>query len=274
MKSERAAILAVGLMLLAAPAPAAEPIRLATFNIHHAEGKDGVLDLDRVAGVVRGADIVAFQEVDVRFGERSKFEDQAERLGKALGGNVTFGGNLIVGDGRYGVALVSRFPIVSSRNHPLPRSAGREQAEPRGLLESLLDVNGVKLRVFVTHLAHDSKEDRQLQIDAVRSIVAAEPGPAILMGDLNLRPESPDYARLIAPAPGKTNPVFVDAWARAGEGPGATLGLGGKNPGRIDYILATPDIGEGFAKARVDTTARASDHQPVFVELTLPATPK
>src|SRR5206468_2603222 len=119
---------AAGLFLLAALghtfAAGGELVRLATFNIHHGEGADGKLDLDRVAGVVKEADVVAFQEVDVRFRERSRFEDQADRLARLLGKGVAFGGNLIEGEGRYGVALVSKYPIVSSRNLPLPRAPG------------------------------------------------------------------------------------------------------------------------------------------------------
>ena len=91
---------------------------------------------------------------------------------------------------------MSKFPIVSSENHRLPRSEGREKAEPRGLLEVVLDVRGRPLRVFVTHLAHDSKPDRLLQIDRVKAALRDVSGPWILMGDLNFRPGSEEYARL------------------------------------------------------------------------------
>src|SRR3954454_864243 len=126
----------------AEPPKAGEALRLATFNIHHAEGPDSNLDLDRVARAVRDADVVGFQEVDVRFRARSRFVDQADHLAKALGGEVAFGGNLIEGEGQYGVALVSKLPIVARRNHRLPRSEGRDDAEPRGVLEVTLDVHG------------------------------------------------------------------------------------------------------------------------------------
>jgi endonuclease/exonuclease/phosphatase family metal-dependent hydrolase len=264
----RRSLLFVALGLLAPGfALAAGPICLATFNIHHAEGADGVIDVGRVADVVKGADVVALQEVDVRFGPRSRLEDQAAALGARLGLHVAFGGNLKSGTGAYGVALLSRFPIVASRNHPLPRAAGRETAEPRGLLETALDVDGRRLRVFVTHLAHDSAEDRRLQVDAVRALVNAGEGPAILMGDLNFRPEDPLHARLLAPPEGSDRPLLVDTWTRAGTGAGHSIGLAGPRPGRIDYILATPDLAPGFADARVDTETRASDHQPVFIRL-------
>ena len=195
----RIAVLA-GLLVAAGPAdePKADDVlKLATFNIHFAEGTDGVLDLKRVADLVRGADIVAFQEVDVRFRPRSRFVDQAAALAKELGGHHAFGANLIEGEGQYGVALVSKFPIVSSENHRLPRSEGREKAEPRGLLEVVLDVRGRPLRVFVTHLAHDSKPDRLLQIDRIKAALRDASGPWILMGDLNFRPDSEEYARLL-----------------------------------------------------------------------------
>src|SRR5918997_4786423 len=192
--------IAVLAVLLVAAGPSDEPkgddvLKLATFNIHFAEGTDGVLDLKRVADVVRGADIVAFQEVDVRFRPRSRFVDQGAALANELGGRHVFGANLIEGEGQYGVALVSKFPIVSSKNHRLPRSEGREKAEPRGLLEVVLDVRGRPLRVFVTHLAHDSKPDRLLQVDRINAALRDVSGPWIMMGDFNFRPGSEEYTR-------------------------------------------------------------------------------
>jgi endonuclease/exonuclease/phosphatase family metal-dependent hydrolase len=271
--SRRVVVLALALALPtwagAEPPEAGAPLRLATFNIHHAEGPDAVLDLDRVARAVRDADVVGFQEVDVRFRARSRFVDQADRLAGALGGEAAFAGNLVEGEGQYGVALVSKLPITARRHHRLPRSAGREQAEPRGVLEVTLDVRGRPLRVFVTHLAHDSKADRGLQVDAIRKLIAGDRRPFVLMGDLNFRPGSEEYARLLAPESGGNAPL-VDAWPRVGAGDGHTIGLGGRSPGRIDYVLVSPDLVPGLERARVDTETRASDHQPVFVTLRMP----
>lgn len=257
---------------------------LATFNIHHAEGADGKLDLDRVAGVVREADIVAFQEVDVRFGARSRDEDQAARLGVILGRAVAFGPNLVRDGGRYGVAVVSKFPILSTRNIPLPRSPGREQAEPRGLLEVEVKLpDGGPLRVYATHLAHDSVEDRKRQVAAIRAVVGrpeAAGTPWVLLGDFNFRPESPEYARLTGREPSEPNPDpgplvgMADSWAKVGRGPGATIRLDRpEHAHRIDYIFVSADLAPGLLDARVDTETRASDHQPVFVRLRRPATP-
>ncbi|AMV35951.1 endonuclease/exonuclease/phosphatase family protein [Planctomyces sp. SH-PL62] len=261
--------LSFGLLLSPALAGAQDVIKLATFNIHHGEGTDGKLDLKRVADVVRGADVIAFQEIDVRFGDRSGGVDQAEQLGKELGGNFAFGPNLLRGEGSYGVALVTRFPIVGHTNHRLPRSEGRDKAEPRGLLECRLDVDGKPLRVYVTHLAHDSGADRALQVARVREIVAASPDPWVVMGDFNLRPDSADYRTLTAPEPG---PRFIDAWTVAGKGPGDTIGVHGTRSARIDYVFTSGPLAAGLVagSARVDVETIASDHQPVFVDLRFP----
>ena len=242
------------------------PLVLATFNIHHAEGADGVLDLGRVAEAVRGADVVAFQEVDVHYGERSRFEDQAARLGELLGGEVAFGANLVRGDARYGVALVSKFPIRSSVNHRLPLSPGRESREPRGLLEVEIEAPGGPLKVFATHLSHDSEPERLLQVDRLRALIAGSIAgfdcPWILMGDLNFRPDSAGYARLMGQVGDR--PSFVDTWARSGRGEGFSLGVRGGHPIRIDYILASPDLASRLETIRVETESVASDHQPVI----------
>ncbi|MDG3004398.1 endonuclease/exonuclease/phosphatase family protein [Paludisphaera mucosa] len=265
----RRILLSLGFLLSPTLAGAQDAIKLATFNIHHGEGTDGKLDLKRVADLVRGVDVVAFQEIDVHFRDRSEGVDQAEWLGKELGGNFAFGPNLVEGEGSYGVALVTRFPITAHTNHRLPKSAGRERAEPRGLLECRLDVAGRPLRVYVTHLAHDSQADRTLQVAKVREIVAASPDPWIVMGDFNLRPDTADYKALTSPESG---PRLVDAWAVAGEGPGHSIGLRGERPARIDYIFAAEPLAAGFVvgSARVNVATIASDHQPVYVDLRMP----
>ena len=263
----RRLFLFLGLLLSPVSVSAQDVIKLATFNIHHAEGTDGKLDLKRVADLVRGVDIIAFQEVDVNFRDRSGGVDQARWLAKELDGNSAFGANLVEEKGSYGVALVTRFPIKSQTNHRLPKSPGREKAEPRGLLECRLDVAGKPLRVYVTHLAHDSQADRKLQVARVREIVAASSDPWIMMGDFNLRPDSPDYKTLTAPGL-----RLIDAWTVAGAGPGDSIGLHGDRPGRIDYIFASESLAAGFVagSGRVDVKTIASDHQPVYVDLKLP----
>ncbi len=54
-------------------------MKLVTYNIQYSRGKDGRLDLARIAEAVRGADLVALQEVD-RHMPRAEEIDQPARL--------------------------------------------------------------------------------------------------------------------------------------------------------------------------------------------------
>ena len=60
-------------------------VRVMSYNIHHGEGADGRLDLDRIAGVIRSekAEVIGLQEVD-RFWRRSDFVDQVAYLAEEL----------------------------------------------------------------------------------------------------------------------------------------------------------------------------------------------
>ena len=66
-----------------------------TYNIHHAEGLDGKVDLDRVAKVITdaNADAVALQELDQNT-RRTGGIDMVAALAKRTNMHVVFGANL------------------------------------------------------------------------------------------------------------------------------------------------------------------------------------
>ena len=250
-------------MRAAAPPPIA--LRVMTYNIQYGGGGR---NLDSIIGVIRtaDADIVALQEVDVRWSDRSSFADQAAAIATALGMQVRFapiydlpGGAR--GTRQFGVAVLSRHPITGFTNHLLTRLSTQDSnAVPRpqpGFLESTIDVRGVPLRVFNTHL--DYRRDpavRRAQVAEMLVHIARAGGPVLLTGDLNA---PPDAAEL--------QPLFTrlrDAWP-ASAGPGATIPVADPQR-RIDYVL----IDESFEvrNAWVPATL-ASDHRPVVIDLVL-----
>jgi endonuclease/exonuclease/phosphatase family metal-dependent hydrolase len=259
--------------LAAAPAvsPAAaerrapdRPLRVATFNIHHGTGIDGLLDLERTARVIAqtGADVVGLQEVDRHFHARSDFVDQATWLARRLRMNAAFGANVDVdpltpgGHRRqFGTAILSRHHILSSTNTLLPRPEGGEQ---RGLLEVLLTVRGVPVRGYSTHLQHHSQVERLAQVEAIRAHLAGARESVVILGDLNARPEDPEIASLTE--------NLVDAWVEAGAGPGYTYHASALYT-RIDYVLSSDDVVTHTAAV---VTTDASDHLPVVADLALP----
>jgi endonuclease/exonuclease/phosphatase family metal-dependent hydrolase len=243
---------------------AGRPLRAASFNIHHGVGVDGLLNLERIATVVEDThpDVIGLQEVDRHFGERSDFVDQAMWLADRLDLHVVFGANidlepLTPGAPRrpYGTAILSRYRIREWRNTLLPRPVGGEQ---RGLLEAVINVRGVPVRAYNTHLQHNSQEERLAQVAAIRSIVAEARESVVLVGDLNATPDSPEI--------GAITEDLADAWAQAGEGDGFTYDAASPHA-RIDYVLTSSDV---VARTAAVVTSDASDHLPVVADLVLP----
>jgi endonuclease/exonuclease/phosphatase family metal-dependent hydrolase len=170
------------------------PLTVATYNIAHAAGIDGRLDLERIAGEIErgGGEIVGLQEVDRHWSERSGFVDQAQWLADRLGMHVVYGANLDLDPPapesprrQYGTAILSSHPILWSRNTHLPRPEGGEQ---RGLLEAGIDVDGVRIRVANTHLQHTSAVERRAQTERIVELLQPARGPIVLAGDLNAGP--------------------------------------------------------------------------------------
>lgn len=240
-------------------------LRVMTFNIQSGGG-----NLDGTVAAIRAEhpDVVALQEVDVHWADRSAFADQAAIMGERLGMSVAFAPIYHVANAdaskparEFGVALLSRMPIVRWRNDTLTRlSTQTTNATPSpapGLLSATLDVRGTPVRVLVTHL--DYRADPAVRVTQVDEMVAQldkGAGPALVFGDMNATPDASEL-----------RPFFTrlqDAWVVAKSlGPGLTYPA--EQPvKRIDYVLASREF-RVLSAAVVDT--KASDHRPVVVEL-------
>lgn len=103
-----AVVYAIGLSSVAAHEKVTS-LRILSFNIHHVEGTDGKIDLPRQAKVIQdsNADLVCLQEVDDRTGR----VDQTARLAELTGFHGEFVHQLDFSGGRYGQAVLSRYPI-------------------------------------------------------------------------------------------------------------------------------------------------------------------
>ncbi|MBK1788779.1 endonuclease/exonuclease/phosphatase family protein [Prauserella cavernicola] len=276
MRGLRVIVIGVVVLLLAAPVPASareEPVlRALSFNVHAGIGTDGVLDLERTAAVIRdsGADVVGLQEVDVHWSDRSGYADQATELGRLTGRHVFFAPiyDLDPEPGhterrRYGVAILSRHPIVAAVNHPLTRLSTVEPdpvAEPMpGFAEAVVSVRGRPVHVYATHLDHrPDPAVRATQVRETVDLLDGDPPGArqVLLGDLNAEPGAPELAPLFASA--------RDAWASAGAGAGHTFPAHAPDS-RIDYVTFAGPLA---ARAVSVPATEASDHRPVLAELT------
>ena len=159
-----------------------------SYNIHHGERLDGVIDPGGQARYIlsTGADIIGLQEVD-RGTARTSRVDQAAFFAASTGFHYVFTPHFDYQGGQYGLALLSRYPIVAHTSYPLPTAAG---SEPKSLLKATVDVNGTLIDVYVVHLEVRNTSVRQLQAGAVAEVIREGTRPSILMGDFNATPDS------------------------------------------------------------------------------------
>ena len=229
-------------------------LRVVAYNIKHGQGMDRKLDLARTAEVLRKLrpDFVALQEVDLK-ATRSGQVDQAAELGRLLDMHHAFGKFMDYQGGEYGLAVLSRFPILESHVHPLPKGA-----EPRVVLEVVTKPEGSerKLSVASIHLDWTKEELRMAQIKTLQEKLAKRTHPFVLAGDFNATPDSP------------TMRFVREGWAVSRKaGPRLTCPADAPRT-EIDYIVS-----RGIPKAvesRVVEEAIASDHRPVLALIPWP----
>lgn len=262
MKSIFRALLLIAAALSAVSnGESAEPIqlRVISYNIHHGEGMDGKLDLERIAKVILSEkpDLVAIQEVDQKT-KRTGNVDQPAELARLTKMNVVFGANIELQGGHYGNAVLSRFPITKHQNHLLPNVDNGEQ---RGVLATEIAVPQLdgSLLLLATHFDHRVNDKERVQSAAsILALVAEESRPSMLLGDLNDEIGS-DSLQLLD-----------TEWKRTNATPLPTIPVG--EPKRqIDFILCQPKNSWRVIETRVLNESIASDHRAIFSVLELPS---
>ena len=285
-------------------------MKLVTYNIQYGKGKDGLIDINRIADEIHGADVIALQELD-RFWERTDYADQVQQLAAAMpeyywvyGPGVDLHADRHSESSRgnrrqFGNLLMSRYPIISSRNHLLPKYGSIDAISiQRSALEAIVKCEDQLLRFYSVHLTHLSAQTRIPQVEKLLDIhqdAVAEgfpvsgnldgldwdrgvsdqtvPAEAIIMGDFNCQPDSQEYQRIVGPKSDYSgrivNPCgFVDAWIHCGhdEMSGETSDIRGKSA-RLDYCFVSTSLRHSIMSCQVDDQAQGSDHLPVWVEI-------
>jgi endonuclease/exonuclease/phosphatase family metal-dependent hydrolase len=239
------------------PTIASEPteLRLMTYNIHHGEGTDGKLDLERIATIIKkqNCDLVALQEID-RNTSRSQQVDQLARLSELTGMKSFFGKAIDYGGGEYGVGILSKLPVVAHKTWPLPSGSKREQ---RVALEVVVQTSETEKFVFVcTHLDHSSGEnDRAKQTDTLRRLFGNGPSQAILAGDFNATVKSAEMK------------TVVDKWTDVDAAKLTPTIPVAKPTLKIDYIFLQQDSPWKVHAVEVLNEPIASDHLPLVATL-------
>lgn len=252
-----------------APGGARRLLRVMTYNIHVGVGMDKRLDLGRIAAVIRDErpDLVGLQEVD-RGVERTKRVDQIAELARLTGMEYAFAHNLDYQGGQYGVAVLSKFPILLIDHR---RYANRREAERRGFIRVEVSIGGERIDFVTTHLDYQYADGRLFEAEQLLAALAATTAPLIVAGDFNDEPTGGACQLMLS--------RFVDSWASdrtiKGETSDASRLAGLTFPAdkpvkRIDYLFYVKGGGVRAKRAWVPPTT-ASDHLPVVADLELTA---
>ena len=232
-------------------------IRVMSYNVHHCSppSAPGKIDVEAIAKLINtaGPDLVALQEIDVFTDRSGKTLHQARELARLTGMYSFFAKALDFQGGGYGVAILSKFPLIDSAVYALPMKEG-SGGEPRALATVTIEFkNGKKLLFASTHL--DLKAgNRLLQVQKIHSLLAAKPNAVILAGDLNDEPGSEAIR-------------YLDTFLERG----CTVNCAKTQPEidpdkEIDFIMFTP--GQFNVKSyQVIKETYASDHLPVVTDL-------
>jgi endonuclease/exonuclease/phosphatase family metal-dependent hydrolase len=270
------------------------------------DGRVDLARIVRTAREMADYDVICFQEVADNFPalEGNDERDQFAELASLLPGyqRIQGYGLEVAGDGgrrrRFGNAIFSRYGVTSARRHALPWPAdpGRKTM-PRVAVEATLQAPMGPLRLTTTHLEYYSDVQRRAQALRLRNLhdeacnramrtsppenedanptfdPSAQTTAAILAGDFNFPPENPAYDEIQHRLSGG-GPRYVDAW---------TLGANGhrphvptfcvhsdsyaKSPYCCDFLFVSENFGPRVRSLEVNSETRASDHQPVLLEI-------
>jgi endonuclease/exonuclease/phosphatase (EEP) superfamily protein YafD len=157
----------------------------------------------------------------------------------------------------FGIMLLSRHPLAEARVIYLG-DAGVPSVFAR------VTIGGKALTVLGTHPlppgGREYSEHRNRQLVEIARFLAAQPGPLVLLGDLNTTPWNFHYQRLLADSGLRNSAVgrgYQSSW------PAAPVFL--RIP--IDHCLLSPEL---RVVRRVTGPAVGSDHLPVVVEFARP----
>ncbi len=232
----------------------APPFKVMSYNIHSGTDAKNQDRLKEMGEFIRdsGVDIVGLQEVD-SVSTRSGGIDQAKYLGEIAGLHHAFERHFEFQGGAYGLALLSRFPILALEATRLPTDADRTDPTVVLMVATLALSDTDTINVVNVHLDYRAQASRIRQSHILVERLKNSPYPLVLMGDLNARPQTPEIAHLL------DGLALVDTDSRGAY----TFPVDTPNR-KIDYIL----VDSSFAPLEASVPdVPHSDHLPVIATL-------
>jgi endonuclease/exonuclease/phosphatase family metal-dependent hydrolase len=167
-------------------------LRIATYNIH--KGVSSFRSMPRIHGLKQAlasmeADVIFLQEVQGRHDRYAMrhaalWPEQAQH--QFLAGeshHAAYGMNAVYDHGHHGNALLSCFPILSSRNQDVSDHA----FEARGILHCVVQAQKCDVHCYVVHLGLFARSRKRQTEALIEAVAGSSPpdAPLIIAGDFN-----------------------------------------------------------------------------------------
>ncbi|MBA6154558.1 endonuclease/exonuclease/phosphatase family protein [Gelidibacter maritimus] len=234
-------------------------LKVMSYNIRHGKGLDTILDLSRAADLIKSQapDICALQEVD-HFISRSNNTDQTEFLARETNMEGTFGKFMDFQNGEYGMATLSKKPLISTQVLDLPD--GKHEPRTSIVHEVALSEDGniVFANVHFDWISGTEGSNNRLnQAKALVAKIDSLKKAAIITGDFNCTPDSPTMLYFA-----EQGFVFVEK----GDD---NLSFQGENQAEIDHLIYRNSEDVSFKTKNVQLLIEPviSDHRPLIVDL-------
>jgi len=236
--------------------PIKNTIVVMAYNIHQGFDMDFHWNFDMAADVIEkiDPDIIGLSESDsCRISSGN--EDVVRYLADKLNMYSYFGPKTL--SGTWGIALLSRYPIVDAKTYYMPSIF-----DQICIIEAKVVINNALYNIYVTHFGSEEGAqgdyERIMHANFTRDLANTKT-KTVVMGDFNLEPTDYYYAYLtehLQNAWYAVHPSGVDENGYSG------YTFDWKNPAEeIDMILYSRDMVP--VKCWVPTWAHASDHMPI-----------
>ncbi|GAB3756932.1 endonuclease/exonuclease/phosphatase family protein [Ramlibacter monticola] len=265
-------------------------MKLVTWNTQECRGIDGQVSCPRIVEGARALadfDVLCLQEIS----DNDHGACQAAEIAGLLPGfRIFFGAAQDTWeDGqrkRFGNLVATRLSVAQVQHHalPFPVDAGTESTPRMCTVVTVLVPGLGPVRIMTTHLEFYSKRQRLAQARALRALhleyfdqaqsppkgarnLAAE---AILCGDFNSHPATEEHA---AVAEASERSTLWDSWdlVHGGRPRTPTFCVHEQRylprPVAFDFVFVTDGLKDRVRRLEVDSATRASDHQPLLLEL-------
>jgi len=196
---------------------------------------------------------------------------------------------------RHGVLILSRWPILSSRCFNLPKVHYADKFNMQMcFVEAVIDCEPEPIRIYNLHAGYLGTEERLGQFEHFIDVYQCSPQEqgawsgksdidgddwsneretpvmpksAIVCGDFNCPPRSPEYQYIIE------NSDLSDCWQLVDPANLYTSTLKHEMTedidisGKIDHIFVSADLVDRVLEVKIDDSAEGSDHKPVKTRL-------